>query len=154
MSVNKENLRFYLTVDGLGGPPTNTTVKWLPPVRGIQAEDGAVLYSCIYLRNDDDDPDGFMDPFLWVAELPPQTDIALGLDPSGKNGTADRLARSTDEPSGVSWKNAHDFLTSVKLPDGPYMKGDHIAIWVRRTVPPGASPMEEMTLLRVRGETY
>lgn len=166
MTVSRSNLRFYLSgglgnedpASSLGGPISNSQVKGIidalfPDVSGLQAENGQVLYRCVYFANDDDDEDGFYDPSIWLAQVPPESKIAIGVDPSGKNGEA-QLVEDGNAPSGVVFSAPGSMMEALMLPGSPYTEGEYVPIWIRRTVSAGTPPIKEEAVLRIRGSSY
>lgn len=167
MTVSRSNLRFYLSggpsnidpAESLGGAPSMVAVgkdlvELFDDVTGLEAERGKVDYRCIYFMNTDGDPSGLIDPVIWVVKPPEQSDFAFGIDVSGKNGIADMMPNETESPPVEKFVAPDSFLTGLSLPESPYLEGEFVPIWVRRTTPKGSVPSSETVLLRVRGETY
>jgi hypothetical protein len=152
MSISRANLRFFLSVDGLGGPITSVSAeKLFPNVKGVEAEKGMTDYACFYFANLDDDPDGFLDPHLWFES---NSGVTLGLDPGGKNALAQTIASRFDAPVGVVFSEPQSELSSIWLSGEPYLQNDKIAIWAKRVVPKGAPIGDEGFRVKVRGESY
>jgi hypothetical protein len=152
--IHKQNLRLVVAGDGLGGPITDIDARSVfPDVRGLDAERGLTDYRCLYFTNLDSDPDGVIDPHIWI-ELIEDADIAIGLDPAGKNAESGRIERVTDAPAGVNFSTPTSVADPLYLPDGPYLEGEYVAIWVRRTTEAGAAPGGRLFVLRTRGESY
>lgn len=157
MTVSKRNLHFFLSLDGLGGPITSTPVDGLslfPDVPGTVAEKGLTDYRCFYFLNRDPSEDGLLDVRLWFERGTNESSLDVGIDPAGQNGTAQTIASVTDSPIGVSFSAPVNDIMPLYLPGTAYLEGDSVALWMRRTVPPGSPPQSERFLLRVRGETY
>ena len=167
MAISRSNLRFYLSGGpdntdprmSLGGAPSKTSIgrgldDLFDDVTGLEAEKGRTDYRCIYFMNTDPNDEGLIDPFVWVVEPPMQSGFGLGLDRAGKNGIADLITDETTAPGGVSFSSPSSFMEALSLPDGPYLEGESIPIWVRRITPKGSRPATETVLIRVRGETY
>lgn len=157
MPIQPKNLRFHLSVDGLGGPITGTVVDGntlFPPVKGVEAEKGLVDHRCIYFINTDDEPDGLFDASLWFDRAVNDSTLEMGVDPAGLNGQAQRLAASVDSPIGVSFSAPTTEVWALPLPGKAYRKGDYIALWLRRSVPKGSPPQTEQFVLNVTGESY
>lgn len=156
MALSERNLRFFLSVDGLGGPVTSVPAgdNIFPEVRGLEAEKGIVDYACLYFANLDPSPEGLIDPELLLVEKPGMRSVVtLGIDPAGKNGVAREVGTRFDPPHQVAFVQSTPSMP-FKLPDGPYRQGDRIPLWIRREVPKGISPGDEGFKLYVRGETY
>lgn len=155
MSISRANLRFFLSVDGLGGPISSVSAEGLfEDVRGIEAEKGFTDYVCFYFANLDDDLDGFLSPHLWIASRPGRSEVAVGLDPAGKNKTAQTIASRFDSPVGVVFSEPSSELSSIWLSGEPYLQDDKIAIWAKRVVPKGAPIGEEGFRVTIRGESF
>lgn len=153
--LSERNLGFFLSLDRLGGPITSTPAEDLfADVRGVEAEKGFTDYACIYFANLDPAPDGVIDPQAFIVVKPgTQSTVALGIDPSGKNGLAQEVSSRRDPPSGVVFVQSSNAVPFT-LPGSPYLQHDRIALWVRREVPKGANVGEEGFKLMVRGESF
>jgi hypothetical protein len=155
MTISRSNLRFFKTADGLGGPITSSPADDLfPNVKGIEAEKGITDYACFYFANLDDDPDGLMSPHLWFESSSGASTVTLGLDPGGKNATAQVIPSRFDAPLGVVFSEPESELSSIWLSGDPYKQDDKIAIWAKRVVPKGAPIGSEGFSVKVRGESY
>lgn len=155
MSISRSNLRFFLSLDGLGGPITSSPAGDLfPDVRGVEAEKGITDYACFYFVNLDADPDGFRVPHLWFMSREGKSTVTVGFDPAGKNHDAQRIASRFDAPTGVRFDAPTTEITPFWLPDDPYHENDRVALWVRRVVPKGAPIGSEGFTLKFRGESY
>lgn len=156
MALSERNLRFFRSVDGLGGPVTSAPVteELLPTIRGLEAEKGMTDYVCIYFVNLDPHPEGVIDPEIFLVEKPgTRSVVSLGVDPAGKNGTAQEIGTRLDPPFQVTFVHSSVSVT-YKLPDGPYYQNDRVPIWIRREVPKGVSPGDEGFRLIIRGESF
>lgn len=156
MPIRPKNLRFYLSLDGLGGPITSTVVDGLslfPEVRGIDAERGLIDHRCIYFLNNDPHPDGLMDACLWFDRAANASTLEIGLDPAGQNAEAQRI-EAGGTPIGVGFVVPTTLLMPLYLPGQFYQQGDYAALWLRRTVPKGSPPQDEKFVLHITGESY
>jgi hypothetical protein len=167
-TIDPANLKYYLSGGAtnadpnasLGGIRSSTAVSGglnnLDDVTGDEAVAGTVEYRCVYFRNDDQNTNGLMSPYLWVAANTPSatTTLDIGLDPAGKNTEATTIPLETTAPSGVSFSAPSSKATGIALPSEPYLQSDYIAIWVRRTVNSGtSSTASDAATLRVEGDT-
>ena len=155
MALNERNLRFFQSEDALGGDVTGTPADAIfENVRGLQAEAGMTDYACIYFVNRDPDEAGLLDPELWLTPRPgTRSTVSLGVDPSGKNGVAQRISNRFEAPDGVVFVSSAPSMP-FRLPSAPYYQDDRIPIWIRREVPQGASPGPEGFRLMIRGEAF
>lgn len=165
--ISKANLRFHLSggeqntdpAKSIGGDMSETQLrgglnKLFADVRGVQAETGWTDYRCIYFWNADPDQDGLIDPAIWLSTKPTTATFSIGVDPVGKNGSAQLIAKDTDAPGGVGFEVPETSVFPLWLPEAPYTEGEWIPLWVRRITPKGASIGTEVVVLRLRGETY
>lgn len=153
--IDNDNLRFFLSVDGRGGPITSTpATDMFPDVRGVQAEQGVIDYACVYFVNTDPNEDGLIDPELWIDQREGVGGVGLAIDPAGKNADAQTIETRFDPPMGVRFNFHPEVNERVQLPFGPYRQNDRIAIWIRRQLPQGAEPGVGGFRLRVRGDSY
>lgn len=151
MAINPANLKKYLSggsgntdaAASLGGARSSTVVPTglFDTVTGDEAAAGDAEYRCFYIRNEDADADGWIDPVVWISSNTPSADttMAIGLDPAGKNGTATTIATEGDAPAGVSFSSPANKAAGLALPGAPYAQNDFCAVWVRRTVTAGAA---------------
>jgi hypothetical protein len=122
-------------------------------VTGDEAAVGEVEYRCIYFSNEDIDPDGFLDPVVWIAQQTPssRTQIEIGL--GRKNQVVPALENAFSAPIGTTFSDPASKAVGRAL-GGTYHTGDFVALWVRRTVLPGAPAGEEQAILRIAGDTF
>ena len=148
--IDAGNLRFYLSGGesnsdprkSTGGPRSKTQVGagLFPNVTSQQALMGVVQYRCVYFVNEDPSQDGFMEPArLWLREVPDGGQkIEIAVDVSGRNGAA------SEKPSEkLQFKSPRAREAAALLPETPYHTGDHVAIWIRRTIPPKCEPSKK-----------
>lgn len=153
--LSERNLGFFLSLDRLGGPITSAPAAELfADVRGVEAEKGFTDYACVYFANLDPSPDGILDPEAFLVVKPgTQSDVSLGVDPSGKNGLAQTISSRREPPDGVVFVHS-SVEVPFRLPNAPYHQDDRIALWIRREVPKGANVAEEGFKLIIRGESF
>ncbi|SDH87946.1 hypothetical protein [Roseospirillum parvum] len=137
----------------LGGEASATAApaSLLDLVTGSESAAGDIEYRCIYLENGH----GSLTleaAAVWVVRPGGvQTTISLGLDPAGIDGTAQVVADESTVPSGVSWSEPTE---GAPLAVGDVPAGSVVPIWVRRTVPAGASVLDvDGATLHVAGDT-
>lgn len=76
--------------------------------------------------------------YIVVSTLSTGTEIDVGLAPEGLNGVAELIVDELTAPAGVTFSHPSSLEDAIALPS-PMVEGDQIAVWVRRTVAPGAS---------------
>lgn len=120
-------------------------------VSSADAASGETNYRCLYVENTNG-VDTLTAALTFFASVPSVTGIAMGLDPAGVNGTATTIANEDAVPGGVAFTIPE--TAGAGLAIGDLTAGDFQAIWVRRTVAPGAAsnPLDSTTV-RVQGDT-
>ena len=91
---------------------------------------------------------------IWVVYQTPSagTQIDIGLDPAGINGTAVTIANETTAPVGVVFSHPTTEGTSIAI--GNLTAGDYQAIWLKRIVSSGASAsQDDYVEVRLKGTT-
>lgn len=129
----------------LGGGRSSTEVVVSPILNNLfdnvtagQALAGEIEYRCIYLQNDHA-TDSVDDVTVWISSNTPSTSttIAIGLDPAGKNGTADTISPSTEAPAGVTFSTPTTQGSGLAV--GLLQAQDVYPVWIRRTVTAAAA---------------
>lgn len=169
MAINNANLKLYLSGGvsntdpdlSLGGARSTTEVSstamnnLFDNVDSTEATNGDVEYRCFYFRNEDADVNGLISPKLWfVSNTPsPTTNMKMGLDIAGLNGTATTIANESTAPSNVVFSDTYTTKAlGLALPD--MYENDYIAIWFERTINSStASASSDLTTIRVEGDT-
>lgn len=167
MSISRTNLRFYLSGGetnvnpnaSLGGPRSRQQVIGMlnglfDDVTGDEAANGETEYRCIYFANEDIDVDGLVGPVVWVAQQTPSSRTRIEIGVGSKNQMAPALENAYAAPVGVEFGSPVMKAAAIHLPGQVYHTDDYVALWVRRTVLPGAPAGEEQAILRVAGDTY
>ena len=86
-------------------------------------------YRCLYLKNTHPS-DSAIQVGIYIADQPSAKDVLeVGLDPSGKNGTAAATADTYAAPSGVTFSKA---TYDDPLVVGVLLPGQSIAFWIKR----------------------
>lgn len=149
--VDEQNLRLYRSGDECIGGPRSAVLMGAQPgdlfadVSAAQAAAGLTQHRCVYLRSDDPNPEGLLDGVLYIVvpTLSAGTELDIGLAPEGLGGVAELLAGEEVAPAGVAFTRPHTPEDAIVLPT-PIVEGDEIAIWLRRTVEPGAASPSEL----------
>lgn len=169
--IDPANLKFYLSGGAantdpdasLGGARSTSTEApetlngLFNPVTGDEAVAGSIKYRCVFFRNEDANANGLMAPLsAWIASQTssPDTVLAIGIDPAGKNASAfGPVANEDTAPTGPVFTEPSAKGT-LSLPTAPYAQNDFVAIWIRRTVSGGAaSTASDASTIRVEGDT-
>ena len=153
--IDEQNLALYLSGgesvpdnryahNSLGGARSvaqmgNFPGNLFPSISAAEALAGITSYRCVYLRNDDENAAGLLDGKLYVAVSTPAagTEIDVGLAPEGLNGVAELIPDELTAPTGVTFSHPTGLDDAIALP-ASMVEGDQIAVWMRRTVSPGA----------------
>lgn len=162
MPITATDIKYYKSSSGvgLGGPISASEIvsgvlnNIFDNVSSVEATDGDVEYRCIYVKNT------HVSLVLQAARVfieyntsSPDTDLEIGLDPAGINGTAVVVVSEGIAPVGVSFSNPVDFANGLVIGDIT-ANGGYQAIWLKRTVNAGASALaSDSATLRVQGET-
>lgn len=165
MPISRRNLRFYLSGGAtntnpnasLGGPRSTTLVTdqlngLFDDVTGDEAAIGETEFRCVYFANEDIDPDGLLDPVVWVAEQTPSSRTRIEIAVGSKNADAPALENAFADP-GVDFAAPATKQSGLEL-GATFHTGDFVALWVRRTVLPGAPAGSEQATLRLAGDTF
>lgn len=121
-------------------------------VTGDQAANGHIDFRCFYLRNSSSEI--WQQVVVWIdsATASPYDEIAVGLEPGGLSVAAQTVADELDAPEGVVF--SHPSAKGNALVVGDMPGGTYKAIWVKRTVNPGAHPMaNNVASFRAEGDT-
>lgn len=116
-----------------------TTVDGLfDPVTAAQALAGLVEYRAIYLHNSNATL-AMTNAVVFVSANTPLagTTIDIGVGTSGINGTEQTIANEATAPTAVSFSAPSTAVTGLAL--GSIPLGQHMAIWIRRTITAGAA---------------
>lgn len=169
MPISNANLKFYLSGGSsntdpdlsLGGIRSTTTVSatamnnLFDNVSAADATSGDTEYRCFYFRNEDADADGLTNVKLWFySNTPsPTTNVRMGLDQAGLNGTATTIANENTAPSNVVFSDTYTSkVLGLTLPD--MYENDYIAIWFERIVDSAtASATTDPVTIRIEGDT-
>lgn len=139
----------------LGGVKSATAAmnQLFDNVSSPEAAAGTVEYRCVYVHNGH----ATLPLVGAVAWLPANTPSAgtiaeIGVGTSAVNGNEQSVANERTAPAGVTFAAALTIGSAVSLGDIP--AGQHRAVWLRRTVSPGAGGITaDPFTLRVTGET-
>jgi hypothetical protein len=138
----------------LGGAKSSTQsgTNLFDDVPSAEAAAGKIEYRCVYVHNAHA-TESYIDPVrIWMAANTPSTSttIEIGLGTSGLNGTEQTVANESTAPAGVTFSAPTSFATGIALQTIP--AGQHIAIWLRRTVTAGASAFADSATLSIQGD--
>jgi len=121
-------------------------------VSSADASSGKTYYRCFYVHNNHATLT-YLAPHIWIQTQTSSgdTDIAIGLDAAGLNGTATTIADENTAPTGVSFSQPASEGAGLSL--GDMAPGDYYAVWVRYTVNASAASTTDTDAIRVKGDT-
>lgn len=128
----------------LGGVKSSTSVtsastnNLFDQASSAETTDGDIEYRCVYIHNNHGTLTA-QNVRIWISSNTPSagTSIAIGLGTAAVNGEEQTVANESTAPSGVTFSEPSSegaALTPANLP-----AGQHIALWVRRTINAGTS---------------
>lgn len=121
-------------------------------VDGAESAAGDAEYRCCYVRNNS--AQTLFNAYVFVASESPSvgSDELIGLGSSGVNGVEQSVGDEQTAPAGVTFAQANGVGNALAIGDLP--AGQHMAIWIRRDISPGASAYDNDVLtLTVGGDT-
>lgn len=121
-------------------------------VSSAEAEPGDIEYRCVFVKNDGNV--NLLATKIWIQQNTPDpdTNVAIGLDPSGLNGIPPTIAGENLPPVGVSFSAPASEAAALSL--GTIGAAGYYPIWIRRTVLVNAGPYDNDSFtLRVQGDT-
>jgi hypothetical protein len=126
----------------LGGAKSSvaapTTVDSLfDAVSAAQAVAGLVEYRCVYIHNSN--ASSVMTNLVaWISANTPLagTTVDIGVGTAAINGTEQTVANEATAPTGVTFSAPASAAAGIAL--GSIPAGQHIALWIRRTVTAGS----------------
>ena len=144
MPITAAELEFRESTEAnLGGAISATPVSGalhglFDYVSGVEAAAGDTEYRCIYVRNSHASLTLY-GAKVWIDTNSPSPDTAvqIGLGTSAINGTEQTVADESTAPVGVSFSAAANEGAALVIGDIP--AGQHKAVWIKRTVSPGAA---------------
>lgn len=145
----------------LGGIISNTATagsinQLFDNVTYEQSLSGHVDYRCFYFKNTST-TETLYEAITFIQQNTPSPDgeIEIGLDPAGvgdgsTTGVATTIADEEGVPSGVVFSSPMDVGTGISI--GDLAPETCIAIWVKRTMLPGAQPAaDDSAIIRLYG---
>lgn len=133
----------------LGGKMSSTSIvnnalqNLFDNVSSAERASGVTDYRCFYLMNAHS-TESLEDAVIFISAQTPSedTDIEIGLDPAGvgdgdTTGVATDIPDETYPPDGVAFSAPANAGTGLSI--GTMGPGDAVAVWVKRTVEPGAA---------------
>ena len=140
-------------ITSLGGAKSSVDmpVGIFDDLSSAQATAGLTEYRCIYVHNNHGTLAALIAK-IWLQANTAGTRIAIGLGSSAINATEQTTANEAAAPVGVTFSTAPiNLATGLDLGEIP--AGQHKAVWLRRTVAPGASIATDTFTLRVQCDT-
>lgn len=161
MSLISTDLKYRLSggaanaapITSLGGVKSSVDMPTgiFDDLTSAQAAAGLTEYRCIYVHN----AHGTLAALIakiWLLTNTTASRIAIGVGTSAINATEQTTASETAAPVGVTFSTAPiNLATGLDLGEIP--AGQHKAVWLRRTVAPGATLTTDTFSLRVQCDT-
>lgn len=162
MPIVQADIKFYESNDAgsLGGAiklaseiTSGQLHNLFDKVSGSESAAGDVEYRCFYARNEH----GTLtleDAVAYILSNTPSAGSAvhIGIGTSGVNGIEQSIADEETAPAGVTFSDAVDLANALAIGNIP--AGQHIAIWVRRTISAGATAHNnDNGVIRINGDT-
>ncbi|MGB0747197.1 MAG: hypothetical protein ACPGO3_00480 [Magnetospiraceae bacterium] len=127
----------------LGGAISNTEIvdatdnNLFDDVSGAEGAAGDVEYRLMFLKNEDDTLT-LQNASIYIDTNTPSGDsnVRIGLDPTGKNGTPTTIADEGTAPAGVVFSEPTQGAPLAITDLGP---GEFYPVWVERTITAGAA---------------
>jgi hypothetical protein len=142
LSGGAQNLAIDLS---LGGPIANGTIPanafnnvW-DGITATQAASGITTYACVYLKNNTGGTFAFQSVVVWIDGVPAQGTAAIGIDsaPMGQTAVSSSPLTTVAPTPAITFSSPTSQGAGISL--GTNMPpGSYKAIWLRRTIPPGA----------------
>ncbi|HPS70504.1 MAG TPA: hypothetical protein PLO19_07170, partial [Candidatus Cryosericum sp.] len=112
---------------------TKTFNSIFDDVTGAEAAAGDIEYRCIYIHNEHATLT-LSSAKVWIEANTTNTEIDIGLDLAGKDGTADTIAdeSTAPDPAVTFAHNCTAYASGLAL--GNLAAGEGYAIWIRRTI--------------------
>ena len=134
---------------------TKTFNSIFDDISGAEAAAGDVEYRCIYIHNEHATL-SLTSAKVWIETNTANAKdmIDIGLDLSGKDGTADTIADESTAPDpAVTFGHAcTSYATGLAL--GDLAAGEGYAIWIRRTITAGmTADDDEFFTIKCQGDT-
>jgi hypothetical protein len=122
-------------------------------VPGAEATPGSVKYRCFYVRNEHASLTyQAVKAFIQTLTASGNSEIDIGLDPAGVNGTAASPANETTAPAGVTFSRPTTLGAALSI--GDLAVNAFQAIWVRRTIDAAAAAINvDNCVIRHSGDT-
>ena len=132
---------------------TKTFNSIFDDVTGAEAAAGDIEYRCIYIHNEHATLT-LSSAKVWIEANTTNTEIDIGLDLAGKDGTADTIAdeSTAPDPAVTFAHNCTAYASGLSL--GNLAAGEGYAIWIRRTITAGmTADDDENFTLKIQGDT-
>ena len=132
---------------------TKTFNSIFDDVTGAEAAAGDIEYRCIYIHNEHATLT-LSSAKVWIEANTTNTEIDIGLDLAGKDGTADTIAdeSTAPDPAVTFAHNCTAYASGLAL--GNLAAGEGYAIWIRRTIAASKVATDDDNFtLKIQGET-
>ena len=128
-----------VAIASLGGAKSSVAMAtaFFDDVTSAQASAGLTEYRCLYVHNNHGSLT-LLGATVWLQANTANTRIAIGLGSSAVNATEQTVANEATAPAGVTFATTPvNLATGLVIGDLPPGQGK--AVWLRRTVAPGAA---------------
>lgn len=140
-------------ITSLGGVKSSVAMStgFFDDVTSAQASAGLTEYRCLYVHNNHGSLT-LVGATVWIQANTTNTRIAVGLGTSAINATEQTVGSEATAPTSVTFATTPvNLATGLVIGDLP--PGQSKAVWLRRTVAPGAALATDTFTLRVQGDT-
>lgn len=159
MSLQASDIKFFKTLNGLGGAITNNEIvsgtlgNVFDDVDKYEARDGDTEYRCIYVRNTNlVEIFKEVTAFLKTESTSNFTSISFGLGTAAVGGIEQTIADESTAPIGVVFTDLVGAENGKLI--GDINNNSFKAIWLKRVVTPGATSLgADTTTISVDGST-
>lgn len=139
MTITATDLRFYTTLNGLGGAITTTEINngavnnIFAKIGADQALAGETQYQCIYFKNTNTELT-LKEALMWISTNTPNTttNLFIGVGSSGVGGTEQTIANINTAPVGITFTDVIDNV----IPLGDIPVNSYIPVWLQRVNDP------------------
>lgn len=159
MSVTPEQIKFYLSTNGLGGAITNTEIisgnlhNLFDIVDKTGSKNGETNYRCFFVRNTNPvDTLKLTEVYIQANTQLATTSISIALDNNAIGSNAQEIPTENDVPLGVTFTSLVGEANSLTIGDIP--PNSYKAIWVKRVVQPNTTASaSDLATIRIDGQT-
>lgn len=114
---------------------------------------GVTNYACIYIKNNTSSGLSWTTVVYWINQQPKQGSLAIGLDSAavGLQAVSSSATPTTAPSPAVAFSSPTTKAVALSIGDIP--PGSYKALWVQRSIPPGASAGSDSPSIHCEGNT-